>query len=281
MNKITKVVIPVAGKGTRFLPITKTISKTLLPIIDKPVIHYLLEEAISAGITEALIVIGNNQSDVIDYFDLESSYIESLNGVHYGEIENIRKLKEKIKISYVVQPIAKGLGDAVSLAKEFAHGEDFALILGDDFVYSNQEDIYGIGTLCKYYEQNQSYYLGVKEVPLIDTKKYGIVKRLNQSDQKSNYFEIGGIIEKPNSNPPSNMACVGRYILKNNIFEYLSNTTYGVGNEIQLTDAIDLALKDGNKIIASTFGGIRYDVGNKQGFVDAIVAIATSLNLIK
>ena len=175
MKKITKVVIPVAGKGTRFLPITKTISKTLLPIIDKPVIQYLIEEAINAKIEEALIIIGPNQKDVIDYFDTNSEYVKNLNGKVYKEIEEIKNIEQKIKISYVVQESAKGLGDAVYYAKDFAKGEDFALILGDDFVYQNGEPVYGIGSLCKNYEEDPCYYLGVNEVPYDKTYKYGIV----------------------------------------------------------------------------------------------------------
>lgn len=274
MKKITKVVIPVAGKGTRFLPITKTISKTLLPIIDKPVIQYLIEEAIDAGIKEALIIIGPNQKDVIDYFDTNSEYVNNLNGKVYKEIEEIKNIKQKIKINYVIQENARGLGDAVYYAKDFANGEDFALILGDDLVYQNDEQVYGIGSLCKYYEKESCYYLGINEVPFDKTYKYGIV---SPKEMVSEYFEINGIIEKPKDNPPSNMACVGRYILTNNIFEYITKTQIGYGGELQLTDAIGLALQN-NKIIAATFKGIRYDVGSKQGFVDAIKKIADDRN---
>ncbi len=270
MKKITKVVIPVAGKGTRFLPITKTISKTLLPIIDKPVIQYLIEEAINAKIEEALIIIGPNQKDVIDYFDTNSEYVKNLNGKVYKEIEEIKNIEQKIKISYVVQESAKGLGDAVYYAKDFAKGEDFALILGDDFVYQNGEPVYGIGSLCKNYEEDPCYYLGVNEVLYDKTYKYGIV---SPKEKVSEYFEINGIIEKPKDNPPSNMACVGRYILTNDIFDCIAKTKVGVGGEIQLTDAIAMALEN-RKIVASTFKGIRFDVGSKQGFVDAIKKIA-------
>ncbi len=269
MNKIKKVVIPVAGKGTRFLPITKTISKTLLPIIDAPVIQYLLEEAIKAKIKDALIIIGYNQNDVINYFNTESTYVKNLNR-DYEEIKYIKKLKSQIRISYVFQEEAKGLGDAIYHAKAFADGDDFAVMLGDDFVFSNGLKTYGIGSLCKLYEKKNDYYLGVKEVPVEATNKYGIVK---PEKEVKDCFKISGIVEKPQDNPPSQMACVGRYILKNSIFSYLEKIKPGVGKELQLTDAIALALKKEN-VYASKFDGIRYDVGSKGGYVEAIISVA-------
>lgn len=269
MKKIKKVVIPVAGKGTRFLPITKTISKTLLPIIDRPVIHYLLEEAIQAGIQEALIIIGIDQNDVVNYFNTESAYVTHLEK-EYEEIKNIKSLKSKIRISYVFQEKAKGLGDAIYHAKAFAGEDDFAVILGDDFVFGENASDYGIGTLCRFYQQNPSYYLGVQEVPYEETYKYGIV---SPEKEIGNCFKINGIIEKPKENPPSNMACVGRYILKNSIFTYLEQITEGVGGELQLTDAIAIAQKH-EAVFASTFQGKRYDIGNKLGYVEATIIVA-------
>lgn len=271
MNKIKKVVIPIAGKGTRFLPITKTISKTLLPIIDRPVIHYLLEEAVKAGITEALIVIGVDQNDVVNYFNTESEYVHQL-GKEYDEINKIKELKGKIRISYVFQEKAIGLGDAIHHAKAFAAGDDFAVILGDDFVFGDNKSNYGIGTLCEYYEKNPTYYLGVQEVPYEDTHKYGIVSPDKEQLNKDN-FKIDGIIEKPKDNPPSNMACVGRYILKNSIFQYLEQITEGVGGEYQLTDALALAQQQ-EDVFAAKFKGNRYDIGNKLGYVEAIITVA-------
>ena len=273
MNKITKVVIPVAGMGTRFLPITKTISKTLLPLIDKPVIQYLLEEAVNAGITDALLIIGENQNDVIDYFNMDSDYIHNLKK-EYDEINAIKELKSKINISFIVQREARGLGDAVYHAKDFANGDDFALILGDDFVFSNNQEIYGIGSLCNMYELNDAYYLGVQKVPVEATYRYGIV---DPASDTSDNFKIKGVVEKPKTNPPSNYACVGRYILKNNIFDALEKIEIGVGGELQLADALDLVTKSSD-VYATAFGGIRYDVGNKRDYVNAIVAIAKTRN---
>lgn len=269
MNKIKKVVIPVAGKGTRFLPITKTISKTLLPIIDIPVIQYLLEEASNAGIKDALIIIGYNQNDVINYFNTESTYVKNLTK-DYEEIKYIKKLKQQIRVSYVFQEEAKGLGDAIKHAKAFADGDDFAVILGDDFVFSNGLKTYGIGSLCKYYAKKPNYYLGVKEVLLSETSKYGIVK---PEKEITNNFKINDIIEKPQDNPPSNMACVGRYILKNSIFHYLDEIKPGYGGELQLTDAIALALQK-EDVYATCFDGVRYDVGSKIGYVEATISVA-------
>lgn len=269
MKKINKVVIPVAGNGTRFLPITKTISKTLLPLIDKPVIQYLIEEVVDAGIKDVLLVLGPNQTDVIDYFDTESAYVRNLNK-NYPELDQIRALKDKIKLSFIIQEKPKGLADAVYYAKEFTNGEDFALILGDDFVLKEENIDYGIGSLCKYYENNDGYYLGVQEVKIDDTNKYGIVKPVNDT---KGIFEVKTIVEKPKNNPPSNLACVGRYILKNSIFEAIEKITCGIGGEFQLPDAMNLVLEN-ETIYASRFNGKRYDVGSKNEYVKAIVALA-------
>ncbi len=276
MNQIKKVVIPVAGKGTRLLPITKTIGKTLLPIIDTPVIQYLLEEAIKAGINEALIIIGPNQTDVIDYFNTESSYVKNLNR-DYKEIRTIKKIKTKINISYAIQEEPCGLGDAILKAEDFANGNDFAVILGDDVVCSNGMKHYGISCLCELYKNNPCYYLGVEEVPFELTNKYGIVKATNYD---KDYFPINGIIEKPSDNPPSNMACIGRYILKNSIFEYLKNTNMGYNNELQLTDGIALALEK-EEVFASKVNGVCYDVGTKLGYIEATIAFAKTRDDLK
>lgn len=269
MNKIKKCVIPVAGNGTRFLPITKTISKTLLPLIDKPVIQYLIEEAIDANIKDILIVLGPNQDDVIDYFNMESKYIKNL-GKDYPELQKLRELVKNVNIEFVMQKSPKGLADAVYQAKNFVNGEDFALILGDDFVLKTDDPDYGIGTICKYFEINEGYYLGVQEVPFENTYKYGIVKPKNAI---ANIFEVDSMVEKPKDNPPSNYACVGRYILKNDIFEAIEKIQIGVGNELQLTDAMNVAIKK-EKFYAATFNGKRYDVGSKKEYVDAINAVA-------
>lgn len=271
MKKIEKVVIPVAGNGTRFLPITKTISKTLLPLIDKPVIQYLLEEAISAGMKEAIIIIGSNQKDVVDYFDTDSLYVKKLNKT-FPEIEYIKEMKKKINIIFIEQDEPKGLAHAVYQAKKFIDGSDFALILGDDLVLNNDEGRYGIGSLCECYAKNPSYYLGVQEVDYNDTSKYGIIEYVSLPNFQ-NIMKVNSIIEKPQINPPSNLACVGRYILKNNIFDAIEQISVGVGGEFQLTDALNVVLS--NEIIyASTFKGIRYDVGSKKEYALAVDAIA-------
>lgn len=267
MKRITKVVIPIAGNGTRFLPITKTISKTLLPLIDKPVIQYLIEECVAAGITDVLLVLGPNQSDVVDYFDLESKYVMNLGQTHL-ELDKLKELTDKINISYAIQDKPKGLADAVYKSKEFVSGDDFALILGDDLVVAKDGD-YGIGSLCNYYKENNGYYLGVQEVKLEDTSKYGIIK---PKSKNGNIFIVDSMIEKPKDNPPSNYACVGRYILKNSIYEAIEQITCGVGGELQLTDALNLVLKN-ETIYASIFNGKRYDVGSKREYVEAIKAV--------
>ena len=272
MNKIKKGIIPVAGKGSRLLPITKTLSKSMFPLINKPVIHYLIEEAICAGIEEIILIVGPNQKDIKDYLDMNSDYILSFD--HFSqELNDLINLLKKIKITYIIQSEPLGLFDAICAAKDYLKNEDFAVMLGDDFIFHQNFDKYGIGTLCDLYKNNQTYYLGIQEVPLEDTNKYGIVI---PTYEKSNLFKIGGIIEKPKNNPPSNLAIIGRYILKSSIFSLHNQINPGINGEIQLSDALS-AIIDNEDIYASTINGQRFDIGDKKGYVNAIIALSKTL----
>lgn len=261
-NIIKKAVIPVAGKGTRFLPVTKSICKTMFPIINKPTIQYLVEECINAGIEEIYIVINEHQKDIIDYFNLNSNYYKDLKK-ELIDLEKLNNIIDKVKITFITQSSPKGLGDAILCCEKYLKTEDFAVLLGDDLVLKNS-DVYGIGDLIKEYDNYPAYYIGVKEVPLEDCYKYGIVK-INEK------MKVIDMVEKPLSNPPSNYAGVGRYILKSNVFNYLKSIK--TDNEIMLTDAFIKACQI-EDVIAYEFKGTRFDIGDHAGYVKATIAFA-------
>ena len=275
MNKINTVIIPVAGKGTRFLPVTKSVTKTMFPIINKPVLHYLLEEAIKAGVNRFIIVINEEQEMIRDYLSLNSEYYNNLHK-EFIELNELDNLIKNIKIEFVVQKVPLGLGHAILLCEEMIKDEPFGVILGDDLVLSN-DHTFGIADLIKEYNAHPSHYLGIQEVELENTKKYGIVKTINKN--------VINIVEKPKCNPPSNKAVVGRYIFEPSIFKYLKTLSTDGIQEIQLTDAIFKALKE-EKVRAIPFNGIRFDIGDHAGYIEAIVYAAildksTKSNVLK
>lgn len=270
MNKISKVIIPVAGKGTRLLPITKTISKTMLPVIDKPVIQYLLEEAVLANIEEAVIVIGPNQLDIKDYFDLNSAYVKNL-GVTNGDLNALEKLIKSIKLTFVVQEEPLGLGHAVLLAEEAIGKNPFGLILGDNLVLG--DGLIGIYDLIECYNHHPANYIGIKEVLLEDTKKYGILKFAEGT-------KVIGIIEKPQANPPSLSACIGRYVFNYTIFDYLKKIKRGLNGEYLLTDAIMTSIQN-EEVFGMTFNGEVFDTGDKFEYALAIATSAIYNNTYK
>lgn len=276
MNKmITKAVIPVAGKGTRFLPVAKGVFKTMFPIINKPTIQYLIEEVINAGIKEIIIVISECQQGIKDYFDINSDYYKDLK-VSNEELMALDAIIKKTKINFVIQPSPKGLGDAILCCEELLKGEDFALLLGDDLVMNDSESIYGIGDLIDKYNNYPAYYIGVKEVPTRDTCKYGIIKTSDNGE----IMRVIDMIEKPKSNPPSNFAGVGRYILRSNVFDYLRRKPYDGIHEVQLTDAFIAASKE-EVVLARPFLGTRFDIGDRAGYVKATIAFALEDERIK
>ena len=266
MKIIKKAILPVAGFGTRFLPATKAIPKEMLPIIDKPLIEYAVEEAVDAGIEEIIFITSHTKIAIENHFDTNFELEEKLiqNNKHeYIELINPKKFKN-IRFTYVRQKSQKGLGDAISHASHLIKDESFAVILADDLIFSDESCLQ---QLIKIHENTKASVIGVNEVELEDISKYGVIDPIFEDDK----ITIKNIIEKPKtSDAPSNLAVVGRYILNNNIFKYLDEIKEDASNEIQLTDAIKLMLED-YEISACKYKGIKFDCGSKKGFVAATV----------
>ncbi len=270
-RKIRKAVFPVAGLGTRFLPATKANPKEMLPIVDKPLIQYAAEEAVTAGIDTLIFVTGRNKRSIPDHFDrapeLEATLKEKNKLATLEVVENI--LPANVSCIYIRQPEALGLGHAVYCARPVVGDEAFAVILADDLINSDGSSC--IAQMCSVYEETGCSVLGVQEVPLEQTDQYGIVAAERMSEQRWNVTDV---VEKPAPEvAPSQVGIVGRYILTPRIFEMLESTGHGTGGEIQLTDAIE-ALLAYEKVIAFEFEGKRYDCGNKLGYLQATVEMA-------
>ena len=268
MKKVRKAIIPAAGLGTRFLPATKAQPKEMLPIVDKPAIQYIIEEAIASGIEEILIITGRNKRSIEDHFDksveLENQLKEQGKYDLLGLIEEI----SQIDIHYIRQKEAKGLGHAVLCAKQFVGNEPFAVMLGDDIV---DAEVPCLRQLIDVYDDCQGTVLGVQEVAKDKVSSYGIV---NPKKVKENIWQAVDLIEKPSvEEAPSQLAVLGRYILEPEIFALLEKTEPGRGNEIQLTDAI-CKLAHEKPVYAYNFSGRRYDIGDKQGYLEATVEYA-------
>jgi UTP--glucose-1-phosphate uridylyltransferase len=267
-QKIRKAIIPAAGLGTRFLPATKAQPKEMLPIIDKPAIQYIIEEAIQSGIEEILIITGRNKRSIEDHFDrsveLEMALKKSGKYDLLGLIEEI----SQVEIHYIRQKEAKGLGHAVLCAKQFVGNEPFAVMLGDDIV---DAAVPCLKQLMDVYEDYPGNILGVQEVPLNSVSSYGIIKSVPINHR---LFRAQQLIEKPSiAEAPSRLAVLGRYILEPEIFAVLEQTPPGRGGEIQLTDALQMLTATRN-VYAYQFEGRRYDIGNKQGLLEATVEYA-------
>lgn len=275
---IKKAVIPAAGYGTRFLPITKALPKELLPIIDHPTIEYIVNEAIESGMTDILLIVSSNKNAIIDYFDynieLETILLQKNKHYEYGLVRNIGV---GANIHYIRQREQLGLGHAVLQAEAFISGEPFAVLLGDDMYVGKDKP--AIKQLAEVYEKVQSTVLGTMEVELKNTSKYGIC--IPKDNQKGPIVELKGVVEKPKvEEAPSRSAIGGRYILTPGIFDYLKNQTRGAGNEIQLTDAI-LRLMATEKVYSYDIQGKRYDVGNKVDYIAAILDFGLQKDEIK
>lgn len=267
--KVRKAVIPAAGLGTRFLPATKAQPKEMLPIVDKPTLQYIIEEAIDSGIEEILIITGRNKSSIENHFDRSIELELELEKSHKPELlEEIRKISDMVNIHYIRQKEPRGLGHAIHCAKSFIGNEPFAVLLGDDIVYN---PVPCLQQMMAAYEVHRHTLLGVQEVPKSEVGKYGIVKVAPLSRKVG---KVLGLVEKPSvEEAPSNVAILGRYIISPTIFEILEHTPPGKNGEIQLTDALqDLAARE--PVFAYHFEGKRYDVGNKQGFLEATVEFA-------
>ncbi|MFV1992884.1 MAG: UTP--glucose-1-phosphate uridylyltransferase GalU [Acidiferrobacterales bacterium] len=271
MSKITKAVFPVAGLGTRFLPATKAMPKEMLPIVDKPLIQYAVEEAVEAGITELIFVIGRTKRAIPDHFD--KAYELEVELENRGKQESLKLVRnivpKHVTCVYLRQAEARGLGHAVLCTKQVIGNEPFAVLLADDLIKSNTGVV---AQMAAQFGRLGSSILGVQEVDMDKTGNYGIID--SEEKGNKNLKKISSIIEKPNpADAPSNQAVIGRYILSSGIFKYLEKIKPGAGGEIQLTDAIAMLMKS-EPVYAFNFEGVRYDCGSKIGYLKATVDYA-------
>jgi UTP--glucose-1-phosphate uridylyltransferase len=267
--KVHKAIIPAAGLGTRFLPATKAQPKEMLPIVDKPTIQFIVEEAVASGIEDIIIVTGRNKRAIEDHFDKSYELEEVLEKTNKEELLTlVRDISNLVNIHYIRQKEPKGLGHAIYCAKAFIGNEPFAVLLGDDIVKS---DVPCLKQLIDIYDKYRTTVLGVQRVPQEDVSKYGIVAGRQVDDR---VFKVTDMIEKPEiDEAPSNIAILGRYIISPSIFSYLENVSPGKNGEIQLTDALKDMMHH-ETMYAYDFIGRRYDVGNKMGFLQATVEFA-------
>ena len=270
MTKITKAIFPVAGMGTRFLPATKASPKEMMPIVDKPLIQYAVEEAIAAGITEMVFITGRNKRSIEDHFDKAYEMEAELEARGKTDILEVLRgiVPKNISCIYIRQPEALGLGHAVLCARSAVGDAPFAVLLADDLIDSDDPVI---RQMTRLYEQNRCSILGVQNIALKDTMNYGIVK---YEPGKDGLHQITGIVEKPKpENAPSTLGVVGRYILTPGIFAHLERIKPGTGGEIQLTDGIASLLRE-ERVLTYEFSGTRYDCGTKLGYLKATIALA-------
>ncbi len=270
MIKITKAVFPVAGLGTRFLPATKASPKEMLPIVDKPLIQYAVEEAFAAGITEMIFITGRNKYSIEDHFDKAYEMEAMLEARGKSDtLEMLRSIVPKnVSYMYIRQPEPLGLGHAVLCARPAVGNEPFAVLLADDLIDSDEPVIRQMTGL---YEKSHCSILGVQNIELAETINYGIVKCEGEG---MGHQIITSIVEKPKpENAPSTLGVVGRYILTPEIFSHLERVKPGAGGEIQLTDGIASMLRE-EQVLAYKFSGIRYDCGTKLGYLKATIALA-------
>ncbi|RCW77378.1 UTP--glucose-1-phosphate uridylyltransferase GalU [Saliterribacillus persicus] len=268
MKKVRKAIIPAAGLGTRFLPATKAMPKEMLPIVDKPTIQYIVEEAVASGIEDIIIVTGKGKRAIEDHFDNNYELEDILfKKCKYDLLEKVKQ-PAKVEIHYIRQKEPLGLGHAVWCARKFIGDEPFAVLLGDDIVEAEKPCL---KQLMDQYEETGRSIIGVQQVPDSETHRYGIV------DPKSNEgrrYSLNHFVEKPEQGTaPSNLAIMGRYVLSSKIFDYLNEQETGAGGEIQLTDAL-VRLNDEEQVLAYDFEGKRYDVGEKLGFVRTTLEFA-------
>ncbi len=266
---VKKAIIPAAGLGTRFLPATKSQPKEMLPIVDKPTLQYIIEEAINSGIEEILIITGRNKKSIEDHFDKSVELELELEQKGKQEmLEMVRDIANMVNIHYIRQKEPKGLGHAIHCAKSFIGDEPFAVLLGDDIV---DNEIPCLKQLISAYDEYKTSILGVQEVAKEDTNKYGILDVKYIEDR---VYKVKDMVEKPDvDKAPSNVAILGRYIITPAIFDILENQEPGKGGEIQLTDALKTLGKQ-EAIYAYNFEGRRYDVGDKFGFLEATIDFA-------
>ena len=270
--RVRKAVFPAAGWGTRFLPATKAQPKEMLPLVDKPVIQYAVEEAVEAGIEQVIIITSSQKRAIEDHFDINVELEQLLEA--RGDIDMLRQIRaisDLAQISYVRQKEQLGLGHAVLVAKELVGHEPFAVILSDDVVVGERPCI---GQLIHAYEQTHSSVVAVMEVPHEQTCRYGVIDGSAVDPSDPRLYKVSRLVEKPEpSEAPSDLAIIGRYVLTPKIFEKLEQTPRGAGGEIQLTDAIE-ALMQEQDVYAYAFDGVRYDAGTTMGWLEASVELA-------
>jgi UTP--glucose-1-phosphate uridylyltransferase len=275
-KKITKAIIPAAGLGTRFLPVTKSIPKEMIPILDTPTIDLIVQEAIQSGIKEILIIVSFTKYAIKNFYSENLKLERSLLKVGKRDLcKKLHSIGAGAKIRFKIQLSPKGLGHAIYLAKSFVKDEPFAILLGDDVILKNTpKTLPAIKQLIDIYSKYHQSVVGVKNVQKHEVEKYGIVKP--KASPNPNLHEIESMIEKPKmSEAPSTLAITGRYVLTPEIFKHLSKRRIGTGGEIQLTDAI-IGLMNTQKVYALNYEGTRYDIGSKTGLVKATVDFALS-----
>lgn len=268
--KVRKAVIPAAGLGTRLLPATKAVPKEMLPILDKPAIQYIVEEAVEAGIEEILIITNRGKEAIENHFDISYELEKHLEEKNNQEmLEMLKPISKMAKIYFMRQQSPNGLGHAVGMAKEFIKNEPFAVLLGDDLFYHEEQNC--LKSLIDIYDREKKSVFALMKVPLEDVSKYGIIsgKKIEE-----NLYEVKGLIEKPSPmEAPTNLAVMGRYIFTSKIFEMIDETKPGKGGEIQLTDAMYKLLAF-QGMFGYIFDGKRYDTGNLLGYLKTIVDYA-------
>ena len=267
MKKVRKAVIPAAGFGTRFLPATKAMAKEMLPIVDKPTIQFIVEEAIASGIEDILIVTGKSKRPIEDHFDSNIELEANLREKGKNELLDLVQETTGLRIHFVRQSYPLGLGHAVLQAKAFVGDEPFVVMLGDDLM---EDEVPLTKQLMDAYERTHASNIAVMEVPHKETSKYGIIDP--DQELEPGLFNVRRFVEKPKpEDAPSNLAIIGRYLLTPEIFEILENQNPGAGGEIQLTDAID-TLNQTQRVFAKRFDGKRFDVGDKFGFLTTSIS---------
>ena len=271
MTRIKKAIIPAAGLGTRFLPATKAQPKEMLPIVDKPTIQYIVEEAVASGIEDIIIISGRGKRAIEDHFDTSYELETKLEQREkYELLEQVQSITKLANIHYIRQSEPKGLGHAIYCAHSFIGDDPFAVLLGDDIVISEEPCL---KQLIDVYEQHETSVIGTHQVPKEDVAKYGIIQAV-AGDEGNAIQEIESLVEKPSvEEAPSTLAIMGRYILTPAIFPILENLSAGKGGEIQLTDGL-IQLNEIEKVLAYHFEGTRYDIGDKLGFVQATIDFA-------
>ncbi|MBT2254093.1 UTP--glucose-1-phosphate uridylyltransferase GalU [Priestia megaterium] len=266
---IKKAVIPVGGLGTRFLPATKAQPKEMLPIVDKPAVQYIVEEAVKSGIESIIFITGRNKKSIEDHFDKSIELEQMLEEKHkFQMLKEVQTISSMASIHYIRQKEPLGLGHAILCAEQFIGDEPFAVLLGDDIMTSEEP---ALKQMIQAYETTNQSVIGVQKVDVEEVSKYGIIQSENKS---GNLHEVNDLIEKPSiEQAPSTIAVMGRYILNPSIFSYLKTIERGVGNELQLTDALRVVCEK-ERLFALELEGQRFDIGDKIGYMKAMVEVA-------